>query len=232
MELARIRRENRTSLIHNAKIVDLPALNEIDLRFQRDLRNEWAPMATIGVHCLGNIENEQHVQGLVNLVKALFYDKRYDMEVDHVKSLDNNLNDYEIIYLAGHGSFSITKQQMTNLYEYLQHGGKLIAETYHRDAPTITSDAENSFMDLFDSLNIKLEKLTPSHSILHKPYLFAEAPVGYEPMGKVLIGNKVIFSTYDYAGLWHGQQRKTNPSRTDIRSAIEWGNNIFTFLMS
>jgi hypothetical protein len=68
---------------------------------------------------------------------------------------------------------------------------------------------------------------------LTEPFLFGAPPPGYETQGKpeVLAADGVIFSTCEYGRLWQGERRGGVASREEIRSAVEWGNNILTYAL-
>ena len=102
------------------------------------------------------------------------------------------------------------------------------AETDAGDPP-----ADAAFSDLLASMGVGLEEIQPGHELLLEPYLFAAPPPGFETGGeaRVLVGEGVIFSTCDFGCLWRGQRRGAAASREEIRTGVEWGDNIVHYAL-
>ena len=58
--------------------------------------------------------------------------------------------------------------------------------------------------------------------------MFGAPPQGFETEGSphLLVGEGLILSTFDYGCLWQAQRRGRPASREEIRSAMEWGENL------
>ena len=165
------------------------------------------------------------VAGLPELALALRHaGKRF--WVDDGVALDEGLADYALIYLVAGGKTELDREEMTAIYDYLQQGGTLLFESCRSESAD--GDADTAFLDLLGSMGVELETVKAGQRLLREPHLFMEAPPGYETEGtpQVLTGGGVIYSTADYGCLWRGTRRARAASREEIRTAIEWGENI------
>ena len=79
-----------------------------------------------------------------------------------------------------------------------------------------------------------LVPLQEDHDLLRQPFLFGAPPPGFETTGSpgLRIGGGVIASTYDYGCLWQGARRDGPASREDIRAAMEWASNLFSWVQN
>lgn len=223
VELARMNRGSREDHFLDARNPAYPELNEIDLRFRREI---GAPREiSVAVCYLGTESDKKHGRGASYLASALNHGGRYHVFVDDDVSLAPGVENHTLIYLVGVGSFELSRSQMNGLSNYVRKGrGTLLIESSD-------IDAQEAFLDFLETVDLPIEPLPPGHRLLTEPYLFNTPPPGFETEGKpeVLVGDGVIFSTWEYGRLWQGELRSGLASREQIRSAVEWGSNILAY---
>lgn len=229
VELARIRRQGREAAIVDAKDPAHPVENEIDQRFRRPIGASAQPAVSLAVGYMGGPSGRRHGQGASNLAHALRRSGAL-VWVDDGVPLGAGLEDYALVYLVAEDAFQLSRDEMNALYAYLQEGGTLLIESCRHGTEGTAPPSDASFADLLASLGVQLEEVPGGHSLLREPFLFAAPPPGFETEAEAerqfLIGEGVLFSTYDYGCLWRGERRGRAASREEIRAAMEWGSNI------
>lgn len=225
VELGRFNRSKRDEPFRNAQNPVLPGLDEIDLRFRREIGAP--PEISIAVSYLGSSANKKHGNGVSYLAQALKYSGQYHIFVEDNVPLGPDIATNTLIYLVGQGNFEVDQEQLNSLRNCVHKGkGTLLIESTN-------TAAEASFSKLLESMDIRPKPLSPGARLLTWPYLFAVPPPGFETgrTPKILIGEGVIFSTYNYGLLWQGERSGQLASREEIRSAMEWGANIITYAL-
>jgi hypothetical protein len=224
VELARLTRESRQAVFANAQDPVHPRLNEVDLRFRREIGVRPRHLVTVAVSYLGEVTEKSHGRGAGYLARALNRLDDYQVVVDDDVPLAPGVQNYMLIYLVGEGSFEFSRSQIKGLQGYLERGGTLFVES-------CDLDAASAFADDLQEMEVKLSSLSAGHPLLLEPFLFAAPPAGFESGegAQVSAGDGVVFSTCGYGRLWHGEGRDGPPSREQIRSAMEWGANLVTF---
>jgi hypothetical protein len=176
---------------------------------------------------LGEVKEKKHGRGASYLARSINHLGRYHVFVDENAPLAPGIETHTLIYLVGEGKFELSRSQMNGLSNYVQKGrGTLLIESSDAGARSV-------FSGFLETVGIELEPLEPGHRLLTEPFLFGAPPPGYETQGKpeVLAADGVIFSTCEYGRLWQGERRGGVASREEIRSAVEWGNNILTYAL-
>lgn len=225
VELARVRRSSRDSTFLNAQNPAQPGPNEIDLRYRREV---GAPRdVNLAVTYLGNVSDRKHGRGAGYLAQALNHTGQYRVFVEDGVPLGPNIVTNTLVYLVGHGKFELNQGQMNGLRNYVTRGrGTLLIES-------VDAAAEETFMEFLRATGLQPDPLPPGHRLLAQPHLFAAPPPGFESQEKpkLLVGDGVIFSTYNYGLVWQGECKGRLASREEIRSAVEWGGNIVTYAL-
>jgi hypothetical protein len=235
LELARVRRHGRNSVIKDAADPSQPAANQIDLRYRRDVHYPSRQVVTIAVCYTGGAADRRHGRGMAFLAQALSRQGKLQVWLDDNVTLSagSGLGAYALVYLVGHDARALKPDEMNALYAYMQGGGTVLVESCRQGTAAGPAPADAAFTDLFASLGIKLEPLPPGHRLLTSPALFALPPAGFETEGspQLLVSDAVIFSAFDHGCLWQGQRRQGPASREEIRSAMEWGGNILDYAL-
>ncbi|MCJ7625379.1 MAG: DUF4159 domain-containing protein [Anaerolineaceae bacterium] len=219
VELARFRREKRTSPIQDAAEALHPKVNQIDLRFRRKI--DFNPEKSImsAVVYLGNVGKKSHGRGLTHLAEEIRLVRNFNLVVDDDVKVGPSLLEYSLIYLVGEGKFNLTKAQVNGLQGYIDRGGKMFVEA-------CDEEAVGSFDALISQIGKDVKEISNEHPLLGKPYCFAAAPDGYVKKGVLKTDRGMIFSSYNYGRLWNGECSGHTPSRAEIRTAMEWGTNL------
>ncbi len=239
VELARIRRQERDSLIFNAQDAAHPGANEIDLRFRREVGAEQREALAMAVcYVGGGMKSARHSEGANYMARAfgryLGPDGGHQLHVDHDISIAPGLEAYTLVYLVGQGSFQLGKEEMEALYAYIERGGTLLIESCRHEMTDGEPQSDTAFYNLLSDLGVELSELRSDHRLLREPFLFATPPPGFETQGspRVVVSDAVIFSTHDYGCLWQGERRGGSASREEIRSAMEWGSNVVAYALA
>jgi hypothetical protein len=225
VELARVRRSSRNSVLLNAQNPARPDLDEIDLRSRQEVGA--AREVTIAVNYLGEVAEKKHGLGLAYLAQTLNYLGRYRVMIEDDAPIGPSIVTNTIIYLVGQGSFELSSGAMNGLRNYVHRGkGTLLIES-------MDSEAESSFMNFLKAKEMQPEPLLSGHRLLTQPYVFAAPPTGFETQGnpQLLVSDGVIFSGYNYGLVWQGERRGRHASREEIRAATEWGINIISYAL-
>ncbi|MDO9086893.1 MAG: DUF4159 domain-containing protein [Anaerolineaceae bacterium] len=225
VELARFNREDRKSVINDAKNPKSPFINEIDLRYRRRLEIHSEQLITTAVIYLGDDKNPIQGQGLIRLSEIVRKLNNINLVVNDKALLDPGILGYSFLYLVGKGKFSLTKAQLKGLQGYISHGGSVFMESCN-------PAAHDSFINVAKEIELDIKnKLQKDHPLMSQPYYFVTPPVGYELEGEILLCPGCILSSFNYGGLWSGEGRDRIPTREEIRSATEWGVNLLSYIL-
>ena len=220
VELARIHRQSRQDAFVDAANPAAPGLNEIDLRFRREI---GAPHEiSVAVCYLGEVKERVHGQGIDSLAHTLNRGRRYFVAVEDDARLAPGVEVNTLIYLVGQGKFELGSGQLNGLTNYVHKGkGTLLLESIDKAAHT-------AFLSLLETMQIQTEVLATGHSLLVDPHRFSAPPPGFAAeTPDVSAGEGVILSGGNYGRVWRGDVE--NASREVLRSAVEWGENIITY---
>ena len=232
LELARVHR-TRPGAITDPASPDFPLENEIDQRYRNNLGPENGSdrqTISIAVCYTGRLEEAVSGHGSGSLAHAL---NRSGLRVvvDVGVQLLSDLKPYTLVYLVGQAGAGLNREQMNAIYAYLRSGGTVFMESCRRDSIEDAQASDAVFNELATSFGITLEEILPNHPLLTEPHLFGAPPQGFETEGSphLLVGEGLILSTFDYGCLWQAQRRGRPASREEIRSAMEWGENLVLF---
>jgi hypothetical protein len=211
-----------------------PGQNAIDMRFRRQVGARPHAVAAVAVCYAGGDSLAQHGQGASNLARALRGSGPVPAWVDQGVPLTPDLGRYTLVCLVGQKAFEFSAEEMRALYDFVQGGGTLFIESCRRGIASGDPPADAAFGDALGSWGFATQPLASGHELLTEPFLFAAPPAGYETQGEpaVMVGDGVIWSTFDFGCLWAGEQRDGTPSREEIRSAVEWGANIVAYALA
>lgn len=223
VELARVRRSSRESVLVNAADPVFPALDEIDLRYRREVGA--SPEVKIATSYLGKVTDPRHGRGAAYMAQTLNHMGHYRVTVEDNATIGPEIVSNTLIYLVGQGDFELSDTVMTGLRNYVQRGkGTLFLES-------VDKKAEASFMKMLAAKNMKPDPIKVGSRLLTRPYYFAAPPAGYQietPAG-IAIAEGVILSSGNYGLVWQGQRQGQLASREEIRAAVEWAENIITY---
>jgi len=221
VELGRVFLSKVGQPIQNAKNASHPKDGELDLRFRVDISPRINKPISVGIVYLGRASKDVET-GWAYLAAECARSSSYKLIIDTDVSLSSDLSGYDFIYLAGEGTFKLDNAPQKTLQTYMEKGNKLFAEA-------IDNAAEVSFNALFEKMERKLKPISKNSDLLTMPFLFAEIPSGAS--GKAVLADKlVLFSNAAYSLSWCGKG-SDGATRSDIRSAHEWGINLISYLI-
>lgn len=224
IELGRVRRSQ--GAVTNADNPDLPGLNEIDQR-QRVQVNQADPAPAIlsVVNLAGR--DTGHATGVAFLARQINQNGMRRVVVEGEAQLTPAILTSTLIYLVGQDPFRLPQDQLSTLYEFYRQGGTIFYESC-RNGLAAEPPADASFGELVQALGLALQPVPESHPLMRDPWLFATPPDGYETQGgsRLMATDGVVFSSFDYGCLWRGQRRGRPAGRSEIRNAMEFGENL------
>jgi hypothetical protein len=221
VELARVHVSHRGNAIKNAANPAHPGMEEIDMRFRPVVGVEERMLVRVAICHLGEEAPAAVLSGWDFLSKEVRRSTPYNLVIDNGLPISPGLSNYAITYIAGTGSFKVESGRVKELAAYLEQGKALIVEA-------LDEAADESFKPLLGGLGVSLKPIAEYDSILKTPFLFNAPPEGNQG-NRVLLGKRVIYSNARYALAWGGKVLGGTGSRSDIRSAHEWGINLIYF---
>lgn len=223
IELARLTRATRNAPIGNAADPLHPQNNEIDLRYRLQVPSRELHNLSAGVVYLGKVKNKTHGRGLSAMAEELKIRSDWTLIVEDNLKLDKSALAHSLLYLVLEGETAWEEGQVSTLRDFLEQDGLLFIETCDKEAA-------GSVSKLCEQLKISLKPVHKQHPLLSSPWHFAEAPAGFSKEGDLQAKDRVVVSSLNYGRLWFGELDEGVPSREAMRSAMEFGQNLVTYL--
>jgi len=208
--------------------VFFPGYNNIDLRYRRQAQAR--PQAIVRMAQVNHNDPECarsffNLSYLLQSVEGLYQTLRGTEEVGQV-SFNDNLQEYDLLYLTGKQSLSLNSNEFENLKSYLNTGGVLLVDVPLDGNALI--ERTHALAQQLESPLRPLEELRRDHPLRTKPFLFAAMPMINQQLIQVLIGGGIILVIGDIASAW-GLDRGFSLPRLTIRTAQELGINILQY---
>ncbi len=233
LELARINFDPSQKSITDARAPSSPMVNEIDLRFRQSAKiaaKEQAAQEQIvlGHIVLGEASHELHSYSLTTLTRQVGFQTKYRATVEECV-LDESVSQCSLLYMVGKGPFTIDTKGQAILASFIQNGGTIFAEGCAEEQPAGAKEFGLAFNHLAEQLGAKLEVVQRGHPLLDCHYVFSTTPPGAQSEGLLMVGGRLIYSSYDYGCAWLGGHSNNPLPRDIIRSAFEIGVNIVVY---
>lgn len=227
IELARIRRSG--GVISNAADPDLPGTNEIDQRQRVQVTHAETTPAILSVVQLGE-SDYGHTAGASLLARQINQSGMRRVVVEAEAQLTPEIVSSTLVYLVGQGPFRLADDQLAALWEFYRNGGTIFYESC-RNGLSAEPAGDASFGELMVAMGLRLQPTGANHPLLRDPWLFGTPPDGYETQaGPTLMATDgVFFSTFDYGCIWRGLRRTRPAGRSEIRNAMEFGENLVAY---
>lgn len=228
VELARVRRQGAGAAVRNAGDPSLPQANEIDLRNRIEVHAPVPQRVRMAV-VSANGKQPGQVQGALNLANALMREK-IQLVVD-VVPLDRGILEYDVVYLVGQEPFRLNAEQSGLLNALYQQGGTIFYESERSSGADDAVDA--SFRELVTAMGVTLTPVPEGAPLLREPNFFPAPPDGFETSGtpRLMATDGILFSGFDFGGIWQGKRRGRLASRSEVRSAFEFGENLVQMVL-
>jgi len=223
VELARVKLSRRGSVLKNAANPAHPDIDEIDMRYRVNVAPPATQTVKTAVCYLGNDHPAGVLAGWDFLGREVKRTLSYQLAVDMVNTISADIQNYSLVYLCGSGSFKLEPQAVKELKTMLDQGKALVVEA-------MDETADESFKPLFGGIGVTVKPVAEYDSILKTPFLFNTPPEGYQG-NRVLVGKGLIYTQSRYVLAWSGKVSGGSGSRSDIRSALEWGVNMMQYCL-
>jgi len=222
VELGRITISDKDESINDAKDPNHPALNELDLRFRNPVGPDQKTIARVALCKLGQ-GDASGFAGWDFLGREFERNTSYKLILDQNVPITDALLGYQLAFITGGDEVQVTDEEVGILNQYLSQGNKLILESQN-DA------SHQAFQELLEKLNRTLDPLPGESSLLTTPHLFTSPPDGLSG-NQLMLDSQVIYSNAGYSLAWAGGSGEVQLSRSDIRTAHEWGQNMLHFCL-
>jgi hypothetical protein len=222
VELARITISEKGEPIKNAENPSHPGVDELDLRYRKPIGPGKKKAVRVAICELGQ-DNASGSPGWDFLNRECERSTPYKLILDRNDSISEALLDYKIVFLKGIEPFQLSESDVQVLDQYLDLDKKLIIEAQDESS-------QASFEELLEKLNRELQPIEASSSLLIEPFLFNSPPEGLNG-NLVLADSQVIYTNAGFSSTWAGKAGDTQLSRSDIRSAHEWGLNMIFYCL-
>ncbi len=228
VELCRILLQPGPVSISAPSDVFFPGYNNIDLRYRTQAQAR--PQAIVRMAQVTHSDTEYsrsffNLSYLLQSVEPLYPSLRGADEVGQV-ALEDNLQEYDLLYLTGKQALSVNSREFEVLKSFLDKGGVLLV-----DAPPDGSALADSIGQLAQQMETPskpLEELRRNHPLRTKPFLFAALPMVNQQSIQISIRGGIILIVGDLAAAW-GPDQALTLSRISIRTAQELGINILQY---
>ncbi len=230
LELARFDLSGQGSAVTNPTNTTAPRNNDIDRRFRTTSGDKVVETAHVGVLYLGAHQEATHREGWQALARSINRGGALQVYIDEDVALAATLPPFTVLYLTAQQQFVLSSYELELIYSYWKNGGHLWIEPCHRAMGR--GGAATSFQDMIATFGFALTPITRTDARLHQPYLFAAPPQGYSETTETLrVGERLLYSPFDYGCLWQGERESSTPSRDAIRAAHELGENLLAFIV-
>jgi len=222
VELGRVILSGTNKPIKNATNPHHPQQDEVDLRFRKVIGARKPRPIRVG---LGHFESAYPdvLLGWDFLSQELERAAPYRLIIDCDIPVTSVLLHFELVYFAGAGTWNLSNSEVKALEQYLDQGKTLLLEA-------LDEAAQDSCQGLLEQLKRKLDPLKDNDKILTHPYLFHAPPDGVIG-NQVFLGPQVVYTNAGYSPTWAGKTRNGKASRSEIRTAHEWGVNMLTYCL-
>lgn len=217
VELARVKLTSAGAALKPAADPNHPKLDELDLRFRRQIAVETPKKVRVAVSGLGG-EDVSVGQGWDYLAEVVRRSTAYELIIDQNVPGSEALSKYDMVYFGCFGTYDLDEVQQKQIKAFLSEGNQVIFESF-------TDEADASCQAALQKLGVSPVALQKDNALLKSPYLFGNLPAGARG-DQVDFGDGVIFSRAGFALAWAGVFQDGGGSRELIRSAQEWGVNV------
>lgn len=205
-----------------------PRDNEIDGRYREQAGIRPGPRATIGLWKPDSEDEAMKGQlaGTARLVSALSASSiewRLRRR-DHLGGAEEPL-DADLLIMPVTPKVSINQAEGNMLDVFLDGGGVLLLETAGAGA-----EAQKVIASVAQAVKRKPAAINRNHPLLTSRHTFTAPPLG-AVAGQLVEGDGLLVSTADYASAWSGGTDKKPLDRGDIRTAVEFAENMLAYAL-
>ena len=213
VEIARIWINKAGSPVKNAADPVHPNAGELDLRYRSDISPQLNQIVSVGLVNLGGKVEGDVLAGWNQLGKMSARDASLSLAVDQHAEVVQNASKYDLLCLSGKGSCKLSAGDQKAIKDFIKDGKKILVEA-------LDEKAAESCQQILKDLGAKVSAVKGGDELLESVYLFSQAPEG------VMVGKDVIYSEAGFSPSWAGKSAAGGLSRSDIRTAQEWGVNM------
>ena len=225
VELCRIELRSGIVELENPEDILFPGYNQINLHHRRFAKARPQAIVRVATTLTATCENLLY---LMQSISSLYPSLHGSTEIGQV-NLDTNLNDYDLVYIAGLQAMNLYDIELERFTQYLKTGGVILIEL-----PSPNSDrSEKVKKAVAYQFQISLQswrRLSANHPLRSQPFLFAKPPQINQQSVQLWNGGGIILIEGDLSAAW-GLDENLDLERHEIRSAQEFGINILNFAL-
>ena len=230
VELARVMLTDGKKSLKDAADSTHPQGDEIDNRFREQAGIRPGPRATISVWKPEKAEAAlaSHYSGPTRLYSALTNSsiewrlRRRDYVEGSTEPIDADL-----LIMPFTASTKISEAEGNLLSVFLDQGGVLLLEGC---ASATSPEAQKVIGAISQAVRRKPQPVTRNHPLLSSRHVFSAPPPGASA-GQLFEGDGLLVSTSDYTCAWNGGLDKKAMDRADIRTAVEFAENMLAYAL-
>ena len=218
VELARITISAKGAVIKDAADPFQPVQDELDLRYRNDKNYTGDRIRVAAITLPG--DNQAVYKGWRVLMSEMEQMLQVNMLVDMLSEINEQINDYDLVYIGAAGEFSPTDSQIALLKNYYNNRKGIIFEGLDAEG----SRSLKEIADIFRVSPVNGETCR----FYHVPFFFRIPPEQISEQ-HLACGNKVVFCSDPLVIPWSGEMNGRFMGRSEIRTNLEWGANLVAY---
>ena len=218
VELARLTISRKGAVIRDAQDPFQPGLDELDLRY-RYAKNSVGDQIRVAAICVPN-DNERIYKGWRVLASELEQMLQLNLIVDMFQTIDERINDYDMIYIGAAGAFSFTDVQIALLKNYYNNGRGILMEGLDSEGGKILKELAESF---------KAKRVDPDACRFYQMPFYFSCPPEQISENRLMAAKRLVLCMDPLVEPWSGNLKNEVLPRSEIRTNLEWGANLVSY---
>ena len=218
VELARLTISRKGAVIHDAVDPFQPGKDELDLRY-RYAKNSIGDRIRVAAICYPE-DNPRIYKGWRVLASELEQMLQLNMIVDMFQTIDERINDYDMIYIAADGSFTPTDVQLALLKNYYNNGRGILMEA-------LNSEGGKTLKGIAESFDAK--PVDPDVCRFYQMPFYFRFPPEQISENRLMYAKRLVLCMDPLVEPWSGDLKDESLSRSEIRTNLEWGANLVSY---
>jgi hypothetical protein len=228
VELARMQLTAGKKAVKGAGDPTAPKADEIDLRYRERAGIRPGARLTAAVWKPADAPDNlaHHMAGPTRMLAAVGANMDWRVRRRDETGGDDPV-DCDLLIMAVHPGFALSEGEQRQLTAFLDRGGVLLAE----HCAVESGAAKRLVAGLAGTLGRQPGPLARNHALLTARHVFATPPPGAQE-GQLFEADGLVLSHVDYACAWNGGTPDKGLARPDIRSTVEFAENLMAYAMT
>ena len=226
VELGRLLLTKGKNAVGDAADPVAPKQNEVDTRYREQASIRPGIRTTIGVwkpvEAPDGLRN--HLAGPTRLITDITSVNDWRLRRRDQPEGAEELIGADLIVMPVHGNTKFNETERKQLAAFLDGGGVLLAEA----CATAGAEAKKGMELVAQATGRKPKPVDRNHPLLISRHVFSTPPPG-AVAGQLFEADGLLLSSADYSCAWNGGTPDKPMSRADIRTAVEFAENMLAF---